>query len=156
MTIMRDAEMYVLYAGLALFALNVFPVNAVRRIGGKFAHAVQLRVPLPSFEGDAKPESNQPRAPPPRKRNIALLLLVGWVFAFLTIVSFATWHRRYVDVDSPLHTAPSNDLGARWEYYFVKWRAERDLYIRATAAVAYLTLHVLVDCHEELHKVAAH
>ena len=96
-------------------------------------------MPLPTFTGDGNAKSKP-------VRSVALLLLVGWVFAFLTVVSYAAWHRRYVDADSPLHAAPASDLAARWEYYFVKWRTERDLYIRATAAVAYFTLHVLLDC----------
>jgi hypothetical protein len=151
MTGMRDAEMYVLYAGLILFALNVFPLAAVRRVGARLAHMTQLRVPLPSFEG--APAAN---TPPARPRSMALLLLMGWVFAFLTIVSYGAWYRKYQHEGSDSHQAPPSNLGARWEYYFVKWRSERDLYIRASAAVAYLTLHVLVDCHVDAHRALEH
>ena len=144
-SIIRDAEMYVLYAGLFLFALNVVPIGVVRRFGARMSQMMQLRIPLPTFTGDAKGADARPR-------SMALLRLIGWVFALLTLVSYGSWYRRYADPASALSSAPKADLAARWEYYFVKWRAERDLYIRATGAVAYLAMHVLTGCHDDAHR----
>ena len=118
-----------LLVGFILLALCLVPVRPVQAVGTfvvRLLYKLHIHSPVPSLV----------------RGTVSLLLLVGVWGLLSTAYCFLSWYNQYVAVLTPVNMISVLDNGKRW-------REERNIYMWASTAVVYLTLHTIARLGHE-------